>query len=89
MWPQFKSTEEKERKKLGEYVRRRIGDIRGLKDFAISNNIAIDADRLAAIGEITLSDSAARGDQSVPQSELVDESNRCDELYVALSAAIH
>ena len=47
MWPQFKSTEEKERKKLGGYVRRRIADIRGLKDFAISNNIAIDADRLA------------------------------------------
>ncbi len=89
MWPQFKSTEEKERRKLFNYVRRRIADIRALKDFAISNDIAIDTDQLAAIGEITLSDPAARGDQSVPQSELVDESNRCDELYVALSAAIH
>lgn len=89
MWSPFKSTEENERKILGEYVRRRIGDIRGLKDFAISNNIAIDADRLAEIGEITISDPASWGDQSVPQSGIADVSTRCDRLYVLLSEAIH
>ncbi len=89
MWSPFKSTEEKERKNLGEYVRRRLGDIRGLKDFAISNNIPIDTDRLDEIGEITISDPASWGDQSVPQSGIADISNRCDRLYVVLSEAIH